>query len=283
MSVNKPALCFPRKFVVDAEASSLVSYGDGKTAKLFSGFTALKLLDNIASELTLQDRTVCETDPDTVHLIVYPYLLQSSDISFTPTHWPHRANVLQLFSYTRSTQGDEGRLYGKRSIGVGGHVDKVPAKNTLDGLLDLLSETILQELKEEIGYYEPVEPAYFRDNIYMQVKHNLGVLLQSAALKLVYDDNDAVGRQHLGIVVPITMPSIAVTKLEDSMADANMWLVHSNQAADPELTFKWDQSHTAHAVDELMSHHDWESWSEILLRDIVQNGLPFGSLQKQFR
>ena len=78
---------------------------------------------------------------------------------------PHAASILQLIpyvvlkhdgkvlTYVRPDKGNEGRLHGKASIGVGGHIDLQDVVHE-DSVLDLdqtLKLSCIREIQEEIG------------------------------------------------------------------------------------------------------------------------------------
>jgi predicted NUDIX family phosphoesterase len=67
--------------------------------------------DILKAQPSLVDRAVCETDLSTVQLIPYIALV---DVSNDETKY---------FVYTRGKASGEGRLVGKCSIGIGGHME----------------------------------------------------------------------------------------------------------------------------------------------------------------
>lgn len=95
----------------------------------------------------LQDRATCETDPAFLQLLPYIVVQERS--------------TGRVFRYTRGKGGTEERLHEKTSIGIGGHVETLPAdlkqlRYTTMGqdsqlLFPHLKEDALRECMEEIG------------------------------------------------------------------------------------------------------------------------------------
>lgn len=90
-----------------------------------------------------------------------------------------------VFSYRRGAAGGEGRLLGRRSLGVGGHVAEDDAGGK--GAFDAFCVAAVRELREEVDVHS-------------------GFLYE--ALGLILDDSDPVGRVHLGMaqVVVLDVP-----------------------------------------------------------------------------
>lgn len=101
----------------------------------------------------------------------------------------------QLFQYTRGKLQGEGRLRGKRSIGVGGHICNQDELGTASPY----REALQRELAEEIHIETPT-----RDHL----------------IGLLNDDSTEVGRVHLGIVHLFEVDEPKVHAREASMLDA---------------------------------------------------------------
>lgn len=80
-----------------------------------------------------------------------------------------------VFSTRRLRQSGEMRLHGKISLGIGGHINNFDAAS--EG--DVLERGLRRELEEEVSMTQPVGHMRF--------------------LGLVNDDDNAVGKVHLGI------------------------------------------------------------------------------------
>lgn len=116
----------------------------------------------------LVDRNICETDESLLQLL--PYIqLEDEDGSY--------------FMYTRGGGGEEARLHGNYSIGVGGHVDCAPEEGQT--LLEVLQLEAARECLEETGLV--VEPKAFT------ITH------------FICDPTNAVGRVHLGLLTALKL------------------------------------------------------------------------------
>lgn len=121
---------------------------------------------------TLALRSGCETDESLLQLIPYITLIDKTS--------------RKIFIYSRGKGGDENRLTGLCSIGLGGHIETLPA-----GICDIYSHIAtdaLRELNEEVGIIET-------DELFNELKDKL----ESGDFQLIYDDSTSVGRVHLGI------------------------------------------------------------------------------------
>lgn len=141
------------------------------------------------------DRAVCETDESTLQLIPYLVLLNESTGA--------------IFCYSRGKAGGEARLHSRLSIGLGGHVDVAPPKQSAifaaSSLYSLLDAEAKRELREEASL------------------DYRGMLHFSALLN---DPCDAVGRVHLGLlsVVPVTDAMVASMRTEIGVVERGEWL-----------------------------------------------------------
>lgn len=122
----------------------------------------------IASEnLSFQPRLLAEEDPSFKQLIPYCIIVCGE----------------KILRYRRGKKGDETRLHGKYSIGIGGHVDSVDGEGYSG-----YQNGLMRELEEEIGLSDP--PI-----------HQLAALLN--------DDLTEVGSVHLGIVHMVSVENEA--------------------------------------------------------------------------
>src|SRR5829696_7761087 len=112
------------------------------------------------AHFSFRPRGEVETDPNFKQLI--PYIVLRC-----------RAEV---FHYTRGSTGAETRLQALRSVGIGGHISE---DDVLDTAGDPYLAGMLRELHEELEIDTP-----FREQ----------------PLGFIYDDSNAVGQVHLGVV-----------------------------------------------------------------------------------
>ena len=148
---------------------------------------------------TLQPRSTCETDPSFLQLLPYVTI--------------RREDTDQYFVYCRGKGGAEERLHGNLSIGVGGHVDtritQCAALGLAPGvaLTDHLVESATRELQEEVGY--------------IAVKGDTLVYED----KLLYDDTNAVGQVHLGLLMHLDIADYSmIGDSEHGVIEGSQWL-----------------------------------------------------------
>lgn len=93
----------------------------------------------------------------------------------------------RLFLFQRSGSGEEARLHGKYSIGVGGHINKTDVA----GAADVVGAGLKRELEEELA---------------------VGGGWQARLVGVLNDDSNSVGQVHFGLVhvVEVETPDIAV-------------------------------------------------------------------------
>jgi predicted NUDIX family phosphoesterase len=146
--------------------------------------------DEVMREATFVERWLAEEDPSVLQLIPYVMLISQDK---------------KIFSYARKGGGEKG-LEGKRSVGVGGHI------NTLDKVLDS-QENVSWETVQEAAAREVSEEVYI-DKEY--VKNNL------RQIGTIYTPSDngnklrltgpKVGEVHLGIVYTLKVADVVNIK-----------------------------------------------------------------------
>lgn len=185
----KMALCIQRADLVDL--NRVLRY-----PVLTGSMLAIAPDQFLRLQTTLRDRADCETDPTALQLL--PYVVIT------------REDTGQIFVYSRGKGGAEERLHGNLSLGVGGHVDTdVPSEANVDsGLFNHLIQSAMRELEEEVGY---------------AIADSDGFPLWED--ELVYDDTNAVGQVHLGLLMylDIADPSV-LGDLEHGIIEGSQWL-----------------------------------------------------------
>ena len=127
---------------------------------------------------------------------------------------------LSLFQYRRGTGQGESRLHKKRSVGIGGHVSSEDASDHSPYQVGRD-----RELREEVCINSPY---------------------QEKLIGLINDDQNEVGKVHLGIVHLFTLDQALVTPRERDIVDAGFL-----------------------PVDRLLEEiDDFETWSQICLQAI---------------
>lgn len=138
-----------------------------------------------ADLVSYRPRAEMEVDPSYKQLIPY-VIFQYQD----------EAGRKSLFQYTRGSGQGESRLHEKCSIGVGGHISKEDASASDD---DPYQEGMRRELEEEV----------IIDTPYTQ-----------RCVGLINDDENEVGRVHLGVVHIVEVERPSVTSRETEILSA---------------------------------------------------------------
>lgn len=132
----------------------------------------------------LVDRAICETNEAYKQLL--PYIVVTN-----PEY--------KIFSYYRGGAGQEARLHGAISIGIGGHVDLLPQSGGSVALYGILNAEAGRELFEEIGV-----PALDHDFDFTGV---------------IVDPTNAVGRVHSGLLTRYHLTDFDMLILEEGMIE----------------------------------------------------------------
>lgn len=129
---------------------------------------------------------------------------------------------VQVFQYTRGKGQGESRLHSKRSVGIGGHISTLDADD--HSPYDLGMQ---RELDEEID----IQTAFSQQRI-----------------GLINDDQNDVGKVHLGIVHLFTVEQPKISAREDEIIESGF-----------------------RPVAELLEEIDgFETWSQICLKSVFQ-------------
>lgn len=129
----------------------------------------------------------------------------------------------EILVYERLSGGGEKRLHGQSSIGVGGHMNDVMGADSINEVLRVNAQ---RELEEEVGLAK-------EDSQNMEY------------LGFINDDNNEVGKVHMGIVFKIT---VSTTDVEAKETDT--------------LRIKWVEKGSIDSYD------DFETWSALILQDL---------------
>lgn len=200
--------------------------------ELKQGLNQLSLEEFIAaasSSLIIGERDALEVDEAFRQLLPYVVLTRAG-----------ADGKSQFFTYQRGKGIGEGRLLGKVSIGLGGHIDLmdiVHEKSVID-LTRTIGNAMGRELQEEVVFTNPTAGEDSEVNIF-----SIGTLV---------DNTDTVGRVHLGLVMN--------AQIGEDVGVA---------CAEPELTTLGFYS----AEDLLKSGLPLENWTRIIAEFYVANGL----------
>ena len=178
----------------------------------FQGFNseADKFLPSLLDPTNTQylPRDEMETDPQYKQLIPYCVFRYKSD------------DDVLLFNYVRGKKQGESRLHSKRSIGIGGHI------STLD---------LGEESAYEVGMKRELD-----EEVIINTKY------EQKCVGLINDDENEVGKVHLGIVHIFDVEAPQVEANESEIVDCQFTPV-------------------SQLIEEI---GDFESWSQICLRAI---------------
>lgn len=129
----------------------------------------------------------------------------------------------EILVYERLSGGGEARLHGQSSTGVGGHMNDVPGAESINEVLRVNAQ---RELEEEVGLSE-------QDSQNMEY------------IGFINDDNNEVGKVHIGVVFKIT---VSTNDVEAKETDT--------------LRIKWVEK------GNIESYDDFETWSALILQDL---------------
>ena len=129
---------------------------------------------------TFLARSLAETDPHYKQLVCYVILRAGRSV----------------FHYRRSERAGETRLAGRRSLGVGGHLNAEDAGDRVGR--QWLDRAIQRELMEEV---------------------EAGAVTRVDILGIINDDASEVGKVHVGIVAVAELESTAVHLRDSTLAD----------------------------------------------------------------
>lgn len=155
----------------------------------FTGLGVFPIPDSFwGLRVALADRDTCETDTSLLQLLPYMTLVRAG----------------RYFVYGRGGKGDEGRLHGMLSIGIGGHVDRAPLWG--ESLMSLLIEEAAREYKEETGVCLKDLPTFNQ---------------------MIVDRTNDVGRVHLGLHSIVQVSRDEKFTLEEGVIEKGQWLTIS--------------------------------------------------------
>jgi len=168
------------------------------------------------SSLTYMDRDEAETNENFLQLI--PYCVFKCGKNF--------------LVYKRTKKGGESRLHDKYSLGVGGHL------NPCDGEPGASYEAgMIRELKEEVDFD------------LNGINGNTGekYSIDNKVLGLIYDNSNAVGRVHFGVIHLIEVNCDSILNFHDEALDKGSW-----------FDYDWLLEHV----------EQFESWSQLTIEHL---------------
>lgn len=110
----------------------------------------------------------------------------------------------EVFLYERLSKSGEERLHGQLSIGVGGHMNKVNDVRNWD---DTLAFNLYREIEEELIF-----------KVSMDYTHS------PKTVGLINDDENAVGKVHICILVVLDLPEDADVEVRETDKLDGYWV-----------------------------------------------------------
>lgn len=157
-------------------------------------------LQILEAQWSLQDRRVCETDPN--YLQILPYI----------TIKDYEGSIL---SYRRGSASAESRLLKKCSIGFGGHVEETLSNIETDLIskrASLLTLHTMRELNEELGLA-------FSYGLYKTIYSNL----RYGDFYVIYSTESEVDRVHLCLHMDVYVNPYDLVKMEKDVINDTLW------------------------------------------------------------
>jgi predicted NUDIX family phosphoesterase len=195
----KLALCIEKNYLFNNSASQTrINNSVLKNINKFvGGFDSIK-----DAPSGLISRTFAEKDENYLQLIPYVAL--------------RNRQTDQYFFYTRGELGEEGRLHGMVSIGIGGHIEEEPTllKNSYFTPLEAVCfKGICRELQEELGISDEVMEKSLSDRVKFAFQSS----------KVFYSSYDEVSRVHLGIFMTLDIEPKDIVNLEEGVITKGAW------------------------------------------------------------
>ncbi len=145
----------------------------------------------------LQGRDTCETDLRVLQLLPYITLIDE--------------DTDKVFIYKRGGSGNEERLVGLHSIGLGGHIEEAPSN--FSNIDDIILMNILRELNEEVGLEMTA-------NLMGRVRD----MLAKDKYTIMYAPEDNVGHYHLCMWLIIRVSKDDFGNHEENIITEGNWL-----------------------------------------------------------
>lgn len=141
----------------------------------------------------LADRSWCENNPDYLQVLPYVTLIHNAK------HDPDAdLEDPEVFIYSRGKAGEENRLHGNCSIGIGGHMEHLPEfYDPAYGFAPAIIEELLREIEEEVGLKFSTVAKDSLD------KFKIALVKSANQFALLYSENNDVGLHHLCVHITL--------------------------------------------------------------------------------
>lgn len=182
---EEEVLGVPREIVEDNVASYIEKYG---LTAFWPIDADCDVLDNLGANSGFMLRNDAEVNVAFKQIIPYCLIVYPGSDGDVILH------------YSRAKENTpEARLSGKRSIGVGGHINPIDIDSSEQG--DSYMNAVYRELQEEFGITK---------NEIQEIK----------TLGFVNDEENEVGQVHLGVVHAVIVNTPDIKAIEDHLVDA---------------------------------------------------------------
>lgn len=109
-----------------------------------------------------------------------------------------------VFVYKRLKEGGEERLHDQLSIGVGGHMNRLnDVRNWETNLISNLVRELIEEIEIEVKTFYELEPQF---------------------VGLINDDNEEVGKVHIGILAIVDLPQESEVTVRETDTLEGYWI-----------------------------------------------------------
>lgn len=201
----------------------------------------------IEARTFMMDRSIVD-DPNNVD----PTILQLIPIAIFFLLNDDR-QITHIFTYKRPATGGEGRLYGKSSTNVGGHIDQPVSTN----LINLIVDELLREVQEELGFQlDLVIPL-------TEIFHGVQTALLSS--NTIYAPETDVDKVHLGI--PLFFALSFTAEVGNNLLEPN-----------PEEILDWKFEPVEEAIARI---DEFETWGKVILNALPKKNEQLQSEQVQ--
>ncbi len=158
----------------------------------------------------MMSRLFCENDDNYLQLIPYIFLINENN---------------EVFIYARGEKGDEGRLHGLCSMGLGGHIEEGPTKD-LD-IISIINQATMRELIEEVDYAGPNISIFKNEEAWTHPADGAN------RIEVVgfYSESEEVGKMHLAIAAAIKINSKDLGDHEEGVITKGEWVPIANLPA----------------------------------------------------
>lgn len=209
------------EFILVAPTDKIFQHPETKESFYFQGINTdvdqVALFNaNYEKHHSYKRRGDMEEDPTFKQLIPYTVLVSTND----------KATEHTYFVYKRLSGGGEERLHNQYSLGVGGHMNHIVSDNFRENFF----ENYMRELTEELV----LEDNQMQDQTPFLVGY-------------INDDQNEVGKVHLGAVVMAQLPKGLNVEVRETDTLEGMFMT----------------------AEELREHADqFESWSQFVIKEI---------------